>query len=414
MKIKAAQKLQAHGQAQARKLLRSLDFLYLTMMKIGELGVVGEKRNRLVLFLAGITKDLDQQVSVLVKGQSASGKSNLMRKVLLLFPPECVISRASLSAKAPVHGEGSLQGKIFYLFEYRGGKDAQYLLRLQQSEKMIAHEYTTIRGSERETIVSERVGSPVIFTTTTESKVFTDDETRFLSTWIDDSSQQTLAIMQSQVAKSRAAGTLGIASWQEAIRLIGRQRCEFHFADWFREIPRMVPTDNVRVRRDWERFLTFCKAVALCRSFTASSSGVKPGRQVTVSFADYCVTHIIVNAALASSVYTLHERELALAEAVRKLTKKFKKPAALQDVATFLGWKRSLVYKYLRATIKHKLVREVDGKRQSNRKLLESIPGARSGFLPSPEQVLRVAEGISDDERNFVHPLTGELITVEP
>lgn len=411
MKAKATQKQHARIRMRARELLRDPAFLYRAMMKIGELGVVGEERNRLILFLASLTKDLDTQVSVLVKGQSASGKSNLLRKTLQIFPPECVISRASLSAKAPVHGEGSLKGKILYLYEYRGGKDAQYLLRLQQSEKTIAHEYTTIRGTERETTVSERVGSPVVLTTTTESKVFTDDETRFLSAWIDDSPQQTLAIMEAQVSSATVADSYSLAVWQEALRLIGHQHVTFQFPSWFSEVAGMVPKEHVRVRRDWERFLAFCKAVAMCRSVNES---VRSSKDIEISFADYCVAHAIVNAALASSVHALHERELALASAVRQLHKNFKKPVTVQDAAKQLGWKESLLYKYLRPTIKHKLLKEVGGTRQSNQKLLEPVPGSQSGFLPSLEHVVRTLAGISEDEQQFVHPLTGETCRVEP
>jgi hypothetical protein len=53
--------------------------------------------------------------------------------VAQLFPPDCVIERASLSPKALAHGKGSLAGKIFLLREYRGGKDALLLLRLLHS-----------------------------------------------------------------------------------------------------------------------------------------------------------------------------------------------------------------------------------------------------------------------------------------
>src|SRR5258708_530908 len=110
MKVKSGKKNQVRVSARARELLRDQAFLYRAMTKIGALGVVGEERNRLILFLAGLTKDLDVQVSVLVKGQSSSGKSNLVRRTLQIFPPESIICRASLSAKAPVHGEGSLKG----------------------------------------------------------------------------------------------------------------------------------------------------------------------------------------------------------------------------------------------------------------------------------------------------------------
>jgi hypothetical protein len=405
---KSVSESKAKCKEDARRLVSDPAFLYRAMNKIGELGVVGEKRNRLILFLAGTTKDLETPVSVIVKGQSSSGKSNVTRKTLELFPPECVISRSSLSAKAPAHGQGSLAGKILYLQEYRGGKDAQYLLRLQQSEKLISHEFATIRGAGRGTEVSEREGSPVVLTTTTESKVFTDDETRFLSIWIDDSAHQTLAIMQAQVAGANASVEPSLPIWQETARIIGRRKVAFRFPSWFSDIAALVPTEQVRVRRDWERFLTFCKAVALCGSFVSHK---KNPDQIAISFPDYCIAYRIVNPALASTIYALHEREIALSEAVRALHKHNKKPVTVAEVTQHLKWEKSLVYKYLDPALQHKLIKQIPGSRQSNQKLLEPEPGAQSGFLPSPKQVLKTIDGVGHEAR-YVNPLTGKVVLI--
>jgi DNA primase len=92
----------------ARRLLSRPDLLYRVCEAVGRLGVVGEKRNRLVVFLAGITKELDEPVSVMVKGPSGSGKSNLLRTTLRLFPPNAVIERASLSGKVPAYAKKRL------------------------------------------------------------------------------------------------------------------------------------------------------------------------------------------------------------------------------------------------------------------------------------------------------------------
>src|SRR4051794_11073766 len=111
----------------ALKRLKRPDFLASICSAVSDLGVVGEDKNALLLFIAGLTKALSNPVSVLVKGSSSSGKSNLVRNVLKLFPQDAVISRASLSKKAPAYGKGDLTGKIWYMAEHRGGKDAQLL-----------------------------------------------------------------------------------------------------------------------------------------------------------------------------------------------------------------------------------------------------------------------------------------------
>lgn len=123
-------------------LLSDPRFLYKARKKVGELGVVGEERIILVLLLAAIARVLSKPPSVLIKGPTSSGKSTVVKTTLQLFPPGSVIERAGLSKKALAHGKGSLAQKILFIHEYRGGRDAQLLLRLLQSEGRIAHEFT--------------------------------------------------------------------------------------------------------------------------------------------------------------------------------------------------------------------------------------------------------------------------------
>ncbi len=124
---------------QALRLVNDPLFLFRASRKIGDLGVVGEERNRLILLLAGIARTLPDPPSVLVKGSTSSGKSTLVKHSVRVFPPDCVIERAGLSGKALAYGAGPLAGKILFIHEYRCGKDAQLLLRLLQSEGRIRH-----------------------------------------------------------------------------------------------------------------------------------------------------------------------------------------------------------------------------------------------------------------------------------
>jgi hypothetical protein len=189
----------------ALRLLRDPLFLYKLGQKVGQLGVVGEERNRLILLLAGIGRTQPTNASVLMKGSTSSGKSTVIKTVAMVFPPDCVIERASLSPKALAHGKGTLAGKILILNEYWSAKDALLLLRLLQSEGRIEHEFTRIRGTKRSTETTKRVGMPVVLTTTTEAKVFEDDETRFLSLWADESPDQSSAIMLAKASGRRVA-----------------------------------------------------------------------------------------------------------------------------------------------------------------------------------------------------------------
>ena len=214
--------------------------------------------------------------------------------------------------------------------------------------------------------------------------------------------------MQAQVAVANLSVEPSLATWQEALRMIGRRKLTFRFPPWFLGIAELVPTQHVRVRRDWERFLTFCKAVALCQNFASSK---KDPKEIAISFPDYCVAYKILNPALASTICNLHEREISLSNAVRILHKQNQKPVTVAEVIRHLGWEKSLIYKYLGPAIQHKLIKQIPGTRQSNHKLLEPEPGSQTRFLPSPKTVLKTVDGVGQDVR-YVSPLTGKGVHI--
>jgi energy-coupling factor transporter ATP-binding protein EcfA2 len=259
----------------ARELLNSRSFLAEVGQVITDLGVVGEDSTKRLIYLAGLTACLPVPVSVLVKGPSSSGKSNLLKAVASLFPPERLIRRDSLSPKAIAHGEGSLEGKIFVLTEFRGGRAGAYLFRLQQSEAVTAHEFTVLEGRSRKTEVAGRLGSPVVLTTTTDNKVFMDDETRFLSVWSDTTAAQTAAIVRATAIATVERVPKDVTVWQEATRQLMDNPPDVKLPDWILWIANNLPHSKIRVRRDWPKFLSLLKAVALTRPRTSKTESPK-------------------------------------------------------------------------------------------------------------------------------------------
>lgn len=126
----------------------------------------------------------------------------------------------------------------------------------------------TRRRERRGTRVAERVGIPVVMTTTTDEEVFPDDETRFLSCHIDTSPEQSLAILRARAGGPELIDRSDLSVWQAAMSALKCGKHDFqHPPKWLDYVARHLPLEDVRVRRDWDRFLTFCCAIALCRSF---------------------------------------------------------------------------------------------------------------------------------------------------
>ena len=409
MKGKSNNKKSTKGKIRtaALRLIRDVLFLFRVVQKrIGEMGIVGEKRNCLILFLAGLTKNFEKPVSVLEKGASSTGKSEVLKSVIQLFPPECVLTRASLSKMAPVHSSAELTGTILYMVEFRGAKDASYLTRLLQSEGQINHEYTTVVGHEKGTVVASRKGSPVVFTTTTLDRVFEDDETRFLSIRADESAEQTQDVIVAHFSPDPIKHLEEeLAVWQESTRLLCKRIPTFRHPPWFDFLARRIPSDEPRARRDAVRFLSLLKAVTLCRShsdgrFRACS------KEIEVNFADYCVAHRILGRAFTSTFAGAHPRALKLAKAVRILHEQLHGSVSVKELVKRLGWDQALVYKYAKNAAKQNLVHYEPGTHIHNQRRL--LPGliSRSSFLPSPDVIFRKCEEVGDEVR-YVDPLSG-------
>jgi hypothetical protein len=383
--------------AEAWKLVRDPKFLFRAGRKISELGLVAEGRNRLIVFIAGLTLALALKVSIMFMGDSSTGKTTVIDKALKLFPPEWVIKRASFSRRAFAYGEEPLDKKILYVNEYRGGRDAQLLLRILQSDGEIAHEYTT----SGKTKVVRRLGSPVVLTTTTEEVILEDDATRFLMIRLNPTPDQNLAVFKAAIAGESTTNEPDLDVWQEAIRLLVRAyKKRYAFPPWFEYIVEQIPKEKPRFRRDWKRFLGCIEAIALCRSQVDGSE--------EITLADYCVAYRLLNQAFTATAFEVGENELAVQKTVIRLSDKLGRAVKISEIRDSLNWGDSMTYKHVKAATKQKLVQYEPGTEERNVKRLLPVDGGSRTFLPSPQQVLQNADGLPKSIE-YVDPLTGEL-----
>jgi hypothetical protein len=392
-------------QKAARELLADPQFLFRVGKQIEAAGVIGENRNRLALYLACLTTALEKPVSMLVKGGTSSGKSNLVKAVLALVPGDLVVSRSSYSGKALAYGAEELEGKIIHIAEHRRGKDAQFYVRLLQSEGVVEHESTVVSGSNRGTVVVARRAEPVFLSTTTDEKIYPDDETRYLSLRTDESAEQTNAIVQAQFRKNESQGMKDMAVWHEVFRILRHQVPNIEYPEWFSSLANHIPSSDTRARRDSPRFLTLMEAVARCRSF--SDGRALNSKVLRIDFADYCVAFRILNEAFSYTYRGAHPLALQVAEAVQEFYDEQSQPIAFNQLVSATGWGAPLARKWLKEALEHKLVDELPGARKNNLKLYIPRESSEFRFLPRPSTVLRECAELGTTV-TYVDPLTGQ------
>jgi hypothetical protein len=170
---------------------------------------------------------------------------------------------------------------------------------------------------------------------------------------------------------------------------------------WLPYVAERLPLGKVRVRRDWNHFLSFCKAVALCRR-----SSVRVHEPVNITFADYCVAYRILEPVLASTMHGLPTAELAVSQAVAALNIRLGRGVTIHEVAEALSWKRPLVYKHVERAARHKLLNYEPRTREKNVKRLIARADSIDGFLPSPISVFKNNPEIGPEAR-YINPFTG-------
>ena len=231
------------------------------------LGVSGEQTNKLLCYLAAVSRKLDDPLSLLIQSRSAAGKSTLQNAVLMLVPDEDKAHYTRLTSQALFYQEEtSLMHKVLALEEAEGLGEAAYSLRALQSSKKITVA-TTIKDPITGKLKTDSysVQGPVaVMLTTTQAALDEETASRFLTLTIDESKAMTETILKSQRQRDTLEGYLAeldkkavIAKHHAAQRLLEPLVVINPYAEQL-----SFPVHSLRARRDNKKYLMLIKAVA--------------------------------------------------------------------------------------------------------------------------------------------------------
>ncbi len=189
---------------EAENFLKSENLIEQTAELIGKSGVVGEEKNRLLLFLVFTSRKMQRPLHAISFGSSGTGKSHLQEKVGELMPEEEKIEITSLSENAFYYfGQLELKHKLILIEDLDGAENVLYPLRELQSKRSIT-KTVTVKGSNGQTKTETlRVEGPVsVAGCTTQESVYEDNANRSFLLYIDESKEQDEKVMEYQRAQS--------------------------------------------------------------------------------------------------------------------------------------------------------------------------------------------------------------------
>lgn len=231
-------------------------------------GLVGESNNKLVAYLAAVSRKLASPLAVVVQSSSAAGKTSLMDAVLAFVPEEDRVRYSALTGQALFYmGAGSLKHRILALAEEEGASRATYALKLLQSDGELAIA-STAKDPETGKLVTQeyRVEGPVMLCLTTAA-ITIDEElmNRCLVLGVDEGRAQTEAIHRLQRKRRTLEGLIAKSAKDELLKLHrNAQRLLRPLAIVNPYADRLsFLSDKTRARRDHEKYLTLIDSIAL-------------------------------------------------------------------------------------------------------------------------------------------------------
>ncbi len=256
----------------ALKLLTSPKLMSRILEDFDTCGVIGEHTNKLVGYLAAVSRKLDKPLAVMVQSSSAAGKSSLMDAVLAMMPAEERIQFSAMTGQSLYYmGETNLKHKILAISEEEGAEQAAYALKLLQSEGEVSIASTgknPVTGN-LETQQYRVTGPVMLMMTTTAIDIDEELMNRCLVLSVNESREQTEAIHKLQRQRQTLKGLLSeqdksdiITLHQNAQRLLRPLLVANPYAETLTFL-----SDKTRTRRDHLKYLTLIRTITLLHQY---------------------------------------------------------------------------------------------------------------------------------------------------
>jgi hypothetical protein len=294
----------------AKRMATSPDLVQIIADDLATSGIVGERDLALTIYLAGMSRLLNNPLSAIVRGPTSSGKSYIVTKAAQMFPPDQVIRATKMTPQALFYAETDLSHKFIIGGERSrlhddAAAEATSALRQLQSEGRITKLVTKRQEGGRFCSRLVEKDGPIAYietTTLTDPEIFVEDLNRVLLLRTDESEAQTRAVINHAARSYNAEVPPADVTYRiiEKHRVFQRmlKRCcvSIPFAE---KLVAALPARKVETRRIANQVLGAVEAVALLHQFQRERN--EQGRLVA-TLDDYEVTRRLLLRPLAEAL----------------------------------------------------------------------------------------------------------------
>jgi hypothetical protein len=425
---------------EAIKFLQSEKLMHKIKQAIDRQGVIGENKNKLILYLIYTSRLMKKPVSCILKGPSSSGKTYLMNKALSLIPPEGFMAVQDMSAKSLYYlGEEDLTHKMIVVGEIHGTEGAQYVMReAQDGMGDGALEILTVeKDPETNTMITtkRKVKGPCGFvTSTTDVSINDENETRNFSIYVKIDKHKITSTKKVEIdyyqGKENPLKPNEMMIFHNAQRCLRKSlRVRIPYVEFVLD---RFPEEMARVMRDRKRFLVLIETITILHQYQRDiHKDSEDNEWIEATIADYNIARMLLTEILLETVYELPPKSKEIYEETIKMREEHVKDRIQgDDLLVDEDSARAEFYTtYKRISeripiLKAKEVRRWSaplfetghfdyygednkgkGGRGKETKLAPIDKEFYDGFLPSPEDVAK-SMGVKSD--SVYDPITGE------
>ncbi|EMY22835.1 putative DNA primase [Leptospira interrogans serovar Australis str. 200703203] len=253
---------------EALKVLRDPSLVERILEDFERMGLVGERINSLLGYLATVTRRTENPLAVIIQSSSSAGKSTLMDSILDLVPEEEKEKYSAMTGQSLFYmGAKDLKNKVLAISEEEGVEKAKYALKILQSEKRISIATTTKDQMTGKLATTEYTveGPVVLFLTTTSVEIDEELQNRAVILTVNEDREQTKTILANQREEETLSGVLKkktkdgiVAVHQNMQRLLLPLAVVNPYANEIK-----FPDTRLRMRRDQKKYLTLIRSIAL-------------------------------------------------------------------------------------------------------------------------------------------------------
>ncbi|AXR62011.1 CHC2 zinc finger domain-containing protein [Leptospira mayottensis] len=270
--VKTEVELTPEERAEAIQYLEAPELLTNILIDFERCGLVGERVNSLVGYLASITRRTENPLAIIIQSSSSAGKSTLMDAILDFVPEEEKEKYSAMTGQSLFYmSSKNLKNKVLAISEEEGVERAKYALKILQSEKKISIASAMKDPTTGRTVTEEYSveGPVVIFLTTTNLEIDEELENRCLILTVNEGREQTRTILEIQRELETLDGIVKRRDKEKILTLhknIQRVLRPLVVVNPYAKEMKF-PDTKLRMRRDQKKYLTLIKSIALLNQY---------------------------------------------------------------------------------------------------------------------------------------------------